>query len=156
MIDPPPIGDHCTRTRARTHTYTHYRAGASMLQTDEHGGEEINHFTDILRHDTSMMIYGCLFIYEWNQDTESHTHTDNTHTYRHIWWHTLNARVTLTRFIYIQNTISPWCRYCDNSLPHSLTHSPIITHTYIQMHTHIFLKNTHPLLRCWWLRNILG
>ena len=63
-------------------------------------------------------------------------------------WYTVECKGN-PDIIYIQNTFSIWCRCRDNSLSH--THSPIMTQT----HTHADGDSwsTHPLLRCWWLRN---
>lgn len=109
------------------HTYTHYRVGVDQ-QTR---GKNEMIFTDTSIHDDIR-----LSIYLWMISRHL-----EPQTYTHIWGHILNARVTLPFFIYIQNTLSLWCWYSDNSPPHTLTH----THTHpltIITHTHTFALKT--------------
>lgn len=114
-----------------TCTNTHYRVGANTLQNDY-----------ICSHsETQTMILCYLCIHELNQETESphntHTHTDNAH----IWGPTLTARVTLTHFIYIQNTLSPWCKYTVTTLP--------LTHSHPQSHKHTHIDSPETLTPSW-------
>lgn len=136
------MGDHHRRpqhshTCTYKHAYTHYRVGVSMSINKRGKNEMI--FTGTGMHDDKR-----LSIYLWMKS--KHLESQTNQTYEGI-----NARVTLPYFIYIQNTLSLWCWYSDNSPPHTLTRNHPLT-TVIHTHT-IFLKNTHPLLRCWWLRN---